>query len=819
MSTKRYIAICCLVVAIGCAYAQAMLAETDLELEIWPARVSLARGDSHHLAVTLRPGTSFPSDVTAKANYHSDQPQVATVDAHGVVRAESAGKTSITASVAGKTARCEIMVGGARTDQVSFVSDIMPVLSRSGCNAGACHAKPQGQSGFKLSVFAYDPKSDYRAIVKDARGRRVFPAAPTESLILRKPTLTVEHGGGKRIDPDSTAYRLFLTWIEQGMPFARDGEPTLKSIEVHPRQRSYRQGSTQRLLVTATYSDGSNRDVSDLADFTSNEKEVAKVSEQGVVRVGATQGEAAIVVRFMGLVDISRATVPADRVLSGSLYTSLPENNFIDHLALDRLKALGILPSQVCTDAEFLRRVSLDTIGVLPTPDQAEAFLRNRNPGKRENLIDSLLQDPRYADFWAGKWADLLRPNPFRAGVKSVYILDQWLRDSFRANQPYDAFVREILLAQGSTHRDGPVVIYRDRREPADITTLVSQLFLGIRLECARCHHHPNEKWSQDDFYQLAAFFGPLKHKGQGISAPISGETEYIWFAPGAGEVRHPVSGDVMRPRALDTEAPATSDADPREALAVWMTNPTNPFFARAAVNRVWGELMGRGLVHPVDDFRVSNPPTNEPLLDALARDFVAHRYDYKHLIGTILRSRVYQLSSMPNETNVADTRNFSRRYRRRPAAEVLFDAVSQVTGVPEALPGLPPGSRAVQAWNHRLDSEFLDAFARPNPSADPPCERDRDGSIVQALHLMNSTRLTTKIADPTGRAARLAQSPRQARQIVNELYLAVYCRYPKDDEANVALATFAAPGATRQSATEDLMWALLNSAEFVLNH
>jgi hypothetical protein len=725
--------------------------------------------------------------------------------------------------------------GGARAEEaatappppsteapISFVNDVMPVITRLGCNAGACHAKPAGQNGFKLSVFGYDPKSDYRAIVKDERGRRIFPAAPEESLILRKPTLAVEHGGGLRLKTDSDAYRLLLRWIQQGMPYQRDGEPSLVGVEVDPKERRYQKGEVRPLRVTAKFSDSSTRDVTHLAEFASNEKELAKVDESGVVRVGEVSGEGVIIARYMGRVDVSRVTIPPEKTLPDSLYAGLPANNFIDTRVYERLKKLGLAPSAQCTDAEFLRRATLDVTGLLPTPDEARAFLADNDPAKRDKLIDRLLASPAYADHWANKWGDLLRPNPFRAGVKSVYTLDHWIRESFRQNKPYDRFVRELLTAQGSTHRDGPVVVFRDKREPQDIAPFVSQIFLGVRIECARCHHHPNEKWGQEDFYQLAAFFGGMRRKGQGISAPISGEPEYVWFAPGkaGGGVTHPLTGEVMKPRAPDGPLETIDpNRDPRETLAVWMTRPDNPFLAKAVVNRVWGELLGRGIVHPVDDFRASNPPTNPALLDDLAKDFVAQGYDLKHLIRRIMQSRTYQLSSVPNEHNVRDTRNFSRFYRRRPSAEVALDAISQVTGTSESLQGLAPGSRAVQVWNNRLDSDFLDAFGRPNASADPPCEREGGGSVVQALHLMNSKRLTAKITAPTGRATGLARGDATPERIVTELYLAAYSRTPSDDEMKIAASAFAAQGATRQSATEDLMWALINSAEFVFNH
>jgi hypothetical protein len=404
-------------------------------------------------------------------------------------------------------------------------------------------------------------------------------------------------------------------------------------------------------------------------------------------------------------------------------------------------------------------------------------------------------------------------------GVKSVFVLDEWLRESFRQNKHYDQFVRDILLAEGSNHRFGPAVIYRDRREPPELTTMFSQLFLGTRFECARCHHHPNEKWSQDDFYQFAAYFGPVKQKGAGLSPPISAGTETFYFAPG-GTVKHPVSGEVMSPRPPDgPPAEVAEGRDPRAAFAAWLTARENPFFSRAAVNRVWANFFGRGLVEPVDDFRISNPCVNPPLLDALAGDFAAHEYDLKHLVRTILESRLYQLSGTPNETNLGDTRNFSRSYRRRLPAEVLLDAVNDVTGVPDTYAATPAGFRAMQTWSYKIESQFMDAFSRPNPSSDPPCERDRQMSVVQSLHLMNSKNLQAKLGNATGRVHQLAESKRSPEEIVTELYLATLSRFPSDEELKLATAAFTAKDAKRQSATEDVFWALLNSPEFVFNH
>jgi Protein of unknown function (DUF1553)/Protein of unknown function (DUF1549)/Bacterial Ig-like domain (group 2) len=710
---------------------------------------------------------------------------------------------------------------GAAEDgsEPSFLRDVLPILSKAGCNAGFCHAKPKGQNGFKLSVFAYDPQSDYQQIVVESRGRRVFPSAPSESLILKKPTLAIPHEGGRRFSPDSEFYRVIARWIQNGMPYRHPNEPDLVEITVRPQEQRYAKGAVQPLQVQARYADGQTRDVTRLAEFNSTDKDLATVDDQGRIQVGSLTGEATVIARFLGLVALSRVTVPADRVLPQAAYAALPRNNFIDDLAYAHFEKLGLLPSATCTDGEFMRRASLDAIGTLPRPEDVKRFLDDPSPDKRNQFIDSLLEQPAYADHWAVKWGDLIRPNPFRVGVKSVYVLDEWLRESFRENKPYDRFVREILTAQGSTHRYGPAVIYRDRRDPVDRTTLISQVFLGTRLECAKCHHHPNEKWSQADFYHLAAFFGELKSKGTGVSPPISGSPEYFYHAPG-GEVKHPVTGEVMKPKPPDGDfAVIKPGQDPREALADWLCRPDNPFFARALVNRIWGEFFGRGLVDPVDDFRTSNPPSIGPLLDALATDFVRHGYDLKHLMRTLMRSHLYQLSSLPNDTNRGDTKYFSRAYRRRLPAEVLLDAVSAVTGTTESFEGVPPASRALDTWNNRLDSQFMDAFGRPNSSADCPCERDRQSSVVQALHLMNSNELQAKIADRDGRAAALAKGSSSEPDIIRELYLVSYSRFPTEDEIRSADQAFQTGGATRKAAVEDILWALLNSAEFVFNH
>ena len=795
---------------------------TVVKLSAEPARLSLSQGATRQgVLITAQTSDGFEVDVTDTAVFRVERGAPIRLGEQGEIVAVRSGKSLLTVRLGRHEVVIPVEVSGEGelvSNPSGFVRDILPVLSQAGCSAGSCHAKPEGQNGFKLSVFSYDPVADYGEIVKEARGRRVFPAAPDSSLLLRKPLGRVAHEGGQRFKEGSETHRVLSDWIRQGMPFALTNEPILLGITVSPAQRRYRKGAVQKLLVVARYSDGSQRDVTRLAAFDSNEREIAAVDSQARIQVGQLTGQGAVVARYMGFVGDSRIVVPAETRFPTESYAVLPTHNFIDKLAYTRFQELGILPSELCTDTEFLRRSKLDAVGQLPTALEVREFLANTDPNKRAQWIDRTLGNSAYADHWANRWADLLRPNPDRVGVKSVYLLDHWLREQFRNNVPYDSFVRSILLAEGGNHRDGPAVIYRDRREPVELTTMFSQLFLGTRLECAKCHHHPNEKWSQDDFYRFAAYFGPLKQKGAGLSPPISAGMETFYFTPG-GNVKHPVTGQIVAPRPPDGPELVAGSQDPRVALADWLTAPKNPFFARAAVNRVWAHFFGRGLVHPVDDFRVTNPGVNPELLDALANDFESSHYDLKHLIRTILGSRLYQLSSTANASNVADTRNFSRSYRRRLPAEVLADAVSGVTGVVDTFEAVPTGGSANQAWSYKIQSHFLDAFGRPNSSSDCPCERELQLSVVQSLHLMNSTQIQGKLAHAEGWVRQIAKSDRPPVTLIEEVYLAALNRPPTETEQVRASAVYSAAGATRQTATEDLLWALFNSPEFIFNH
>jgi len=713
----------------------------------------------------------------------------------------------------------------AESSAVDFERDVQPILTRHGCNAGACHGKARGQNGFQLSLLGFDPNFDYDSLTKEARGRRVFPPDPERSLLLQKPAAIVPHGGGKRLDKDSAEYATLRAWIIAGSQRSVPGTPKLVRVTVEPSDRILalsRPGDangakeTVPLRVAAHYADGSTRDVTRLAQFQSNESSIASVNDAGVVSAGVVVGEAAVMARYGGLIAVCSVAVPLPGAVDPELYRKLPRHNFVDDLTWVKLERLGLLPSQPAADHTFLRRAYLDVIGRIPTPDESREFLADTSADKRDRLIDALLERPEFADHWANKWADLLRPNPYHVGIKTTLSYDNWIRSAFRENMPFDRFVRELIAAKGSTWRNGATVFYRNRREPDELTTMVGQLFLGIRLECAKCHHHPFENYGQDEFYSFAAYFGRVGRKGTGISAPISGSEEMI-FAAKSGAVKHPLTGEVMPPKPLFGTAPeATEDDDLRDILAAWVTSPDNAYFAQTAANRIWADLMGRGLVEPVDDLRATNPPANAPLLEALGKDFRAQGCDLKKMIRRIATSYVYGLSSLPGERNAVDLRNASRHYRTRLRGEVLLDAVSDLTGVPESFSAMPAGSRAMQLWTHRINSDFLDAFGRPDPNQDPPCERTPDSTVVQVLHLMNSESLHRKVTADNALPAKLAATDKTPDQIAEELYLWTYARLPDEAEKQVARNHFATEGITRRQATEDLLWALINTPEFV---
>ncbi len=703
---------------------------------------------------------------------------------------------------------------------LSFQLDVLPVLARAGCSQAACHAKQGGKAGFQLSVFTFDPEADYQAVVHQAGGRRLNRLDPAQSLLLLKPTMALPHGGGLRFAPGSPEYRVLARWIAEGARWDRPGEPTLRRIEMQPAARVMAPGSRLSLRVMAHYSDGSRRDITGQADYRSNESGIAEVDAAGGVKSTGAAGQAAVMARYMSQIAVAEVLVPrAGRPAPGAFGSS---DGFIDAAVSRQLRRLNIPASPPAEDDVYLRRVSLDLIGTLPTAGEVRAYLADcaaeraragNTKAARARAVEALLARPEYADYWAMRWVNILLVDRDPLFPKGAWAYDRWVRDAFRTNMPYDAFARALVTATGDTYRDGPANFYRALASPEERGKAISQLFLGVRIDCAQCHHHPFERWSQADFYQFAAFFARVRTKYQS-------EFEWLIYPAAEGEVRHPKTQAVMPPQPLGGEAPTIApDEDRREALARWLTAPENPFFARAIANRIWGMLMGRGLVEPSDDFRMTNPASNGGLLDALARDFVAHGYDLKHLFRTIVASEAYGRSSRALPGNARDTRAYSHAQVRRLTAEVLLDAVCQVTGRPEVYNGHPDGTRAIQLWDNKLPVEFLETFGRPSRLSVCECDRPADGSVTQVLHMMNGPGVQARLSAPGGTVARLTDGPDPPEKIVEELYLTAYGRFPRPDELRAATAIFAAPMANRRRAIEDLVWVLLNTPEFQLNH
>lgn len=694
-----------------------------------------------------------------------------------------------------------------------FALDIIPLLSRHGCNAGGCHGKASGQNGFKLSLFGFDPRYDYEAIVNQARGRRLFAAAPDRSLLLAKAAGQIPHGGGRRWEPEGAAYDTVRRWIAAGAQPARPDAPRLVKLQLSPTERVLQPGDTQPLSAVAEYSDGSRRDVTSQTQFSSNLDVVAAVNDAGVVSTGKERGEAAIMARFMGQVAVFRAILPHGKTL-----TEIPDfqpANYIDQLAADKWRKLGLVPSPRCDDATYLRRVTVDLCGRLPTVDEARQFLADQNPNKRAALVDRLLESPDYPAFFALRWGAILRNSNLAGADQAAYAFHNWIKDMLARNRPYDEFVRGIVAASGEW-QDAPAInwYWQSRDDQLhQVTADTAQVFLGIRLQCARCHHHPYERWGQDDYFGLAGFFTRLGRKGFGQPPPY-----YASATPTTGE-RHPLTGRVPEPKYLDGElAKFSADEDPRHGLVDWMARPDNPFFSTVLVNRLWGHFLGRGLVHEVDDLRATNPPTNPELLNALSQDFIAHKFDMKHLIRTIVNSQVYQRASEPQPTNEHDRQNFARFYARRLFAEVFLDAVDQATGMKTRFNGVSSQARAVDLPHEGFGSYFLDTFDRPRRVTSCECERSTGATLAQVLLLSNSDEMESKLAAGEGRVARLVKAQTPPEQLVQELYLATLTRLPTAEELKTTMKYFELES-DRAKAAEDILWTLVNTKEFMFNH
>jgi hypothetical protein len=780
------------------------------DVQVSPARVVLTRAeDCQQLLVTEKSGER-ERDLTRDARYIVREPAIIQVDADGLVHPLADGATTLSIFAGHGELTVPVTVSGvASPPLVSFEHEIVPILTKARCNSGGCHGKAEGQNGFKLSLLGFDGTFDYEALVSQGKGRRIILSAPPQSLLLQKAIAAVPHGGGRKLDPDSPQYLRLQRWITQGAPRSVPGELPVLGIDVEPATIVMRPHEQRQLRVTAKGASGVRSDATVETDFLSNAPHVVEANSRGLLQAADIPGEAAILVRYLGHVAVCRVIVPRD----GQSFSRPPESNFIDKLVWDKLERLGIEPGVPIDDAGFLRRAFFDVIGTLPTAAEARRFLADSAPDKRSKLVDDLLDRPEYADFWAMKWADLLRADKIKVTPQGTVGLTRWLRKQFSENRPYDEMVREILTAQGPVQSESPVAFFKALDQPELASRSISQLLLGVRIECAQCHHHPSDRWSQEDYAGMAGFF-----TGVGIKK-LPGGTEAIVARRGT-HAKHPRTGEPVMTRALGAkEADFSETADRRQVLAAWTTAGENPYFARAIANRLWAHYFGRGLVEPIDDLRTTNPPTNEPLMDALATHLCQVKFNLKAFTRTLLASRVYQLSVVTNASNQDDRQHFSHAYPKALPAEVLLDAVSQATGIPEKFNGWPLGTRSIAVWDNRMPSYFFRIFGRPVRATVCECERSNEPSISQALHLLNSPEINSKIASRNGTARLLAESHMSHDELTDEIFLGTLSRFPTPEERALLEEAFDPGGATRRQAVEDVLWSVLNTKEFLYNH
>ncbi len=811
-------------------------AEQILEIRVAPPALKIANAaDARRLIVSGRTADGFWLDLTSKAKFTPSAPIVKR-DKEGLFHAARAGKSQIVVSAAGRTTTVPVVVVGTATPQVSFVRDIMPALSKTGCNAGTCHGSVKGKNGFKLSLRGFDPEFDYHAIVQDISGRRLNKAKPEESLMLSKPMQEVAHQGGLVFEKSSRFYPMFYKWIAGGVKTDADKLKRANRIEVLPASPKMRlPGDQQQLVVIAHYPDGATRDVTRDAVFTSTMSETSTVTPEGVV-TAARRGEAAILVRYEGNYAANGITVIGDR--TGYKWVGKPQINYIDKLVDAKLLRVKALPSGLCTDEDFVRRVAIDLTGVPPTPEEVRAFLADRQPSaaKRTKLVDALMAGQDFVENWTNKWADLLQCNRKYLGERGAWKFRNWIREAVAENRPYNDFVRQIITATGGA-LDHPASNYlRVAREPDVATENVTQLFLGIRFSCNKCHDHPFERWTQQQYYQFGAHFARVGYK-----PGATGADESV-YERRDGEVLSPRTNAVMTASVpYSFPGKLARGANRRDDLATWLTAAENPYFAKSIVNRFWSYFLGKGIIDPVDDIRGSNPPSNPEFLDALTADFIKHKFDIKHLMRTITASRTYQASYKPNKWNIDDLVNFSHAVPRRLTAEQLVDAIARATGSIQRYPGVPVGFRAVQLPDTSVAAGgFLDLFGRPARESPCECERTSTVSLGQTLHLINDPSIHTAVSDPAGRAAVLVERGLSDKQIISEIFMAVYCREPTATEMKKVLAAFdtstdavqaklatlpdpkpdaaAAKQLVQKDAAQDLMWALINSPAFLFN-
>jgi hypothetical protein len=812
---------------LGCTTllrAQNSPAPTKIEqLAVEPAAVTLRHAeDRQRLLVSGTLADSSIRDLSRSAKYISNNAAIARVNDQGIVAPVGVGQTTIEVSTIELKTTVAVTVTDVAARPASFTNDIMPILAKAGCNSGACHGAASGKKGFKISLRGYDPPKDFETLTRGTAGRRLSFNDPVHSLLLLKPTGAVPHEGGKRFDLDSSYARALERWIAQGCVSDLATAPKVVIVEVFPKFRTLTEpGLQQQILVLAKFSDGTSRDVTDDSRYSSSNENTARVDEAGLVN-SFSKGEAAIMARYGDKMTVSNLVV-MNRDAQFA-WSEPPANNYIDQLVNAKLKQMEILPSDLSTDEQFLRRVYYDVIGLPPTPEEIRAFLADTAADKRAKAINALLERPEHAEFWALKWGDLFKLRFDLLRDKGTWGMYRWIRDSIAANKPFDCFVREVVAAEGSCAENPPANFWRVFQNPDDASEAVVQIFLGIRLMCAKCHDHPFEKWVQKDYFGMAAFFSQVRNKPGGRREDV-----VIFRADAVANARHPNTGETLNPKFLDgASLPISAEQDGREILADWMTRKDNPFLARATVNRLWSHLFGKGIIDPVDDIRSSNPPVNGPLLDALAKHFLEHNFDVRHILRTMLNSRTYHLAAKANRFNSDDKVNFSHALPRRLSAEQLLDTLSQATGIREGFRSRygeqtvaqPAGGlRAGQLPDRMLTADMLDLFGRPRGESTCACERHEEASMTQALHLINGKSLANRLANPGGRLSKVLAIPKVTdQQIIEELYLTVLCRLPRPEELELVSKHFATSG-DRPKAAQDAMWVLFNTKEFLFNH
>jgi hypothetical protein len=781
-------------------------------IEILPARISLSTAVARQRIIVQKVADGkYGGQLGKGVELTSSDPAIARIE-EGLVIPVKDGTATITASLDGQQATAEVTVSGQQEPfEWSFRNHVESVLSKSGCNSGACHGAKAGQNGFRLTLFGFDLQADYSYLTRQARGRRVVPSDPGRSLMLTKPTGALPHRGGVRLEVNGPEYKVLSEWIAAGTPGPSDQDAIIERVEVLPEYSSQRPGNRQQLVVLAHFNDGHVEDVTRWAKYTTVNRSVATVGRHGEVEV-VGPGEGAVKVWYLNLNQLAFLTVPYNNQLEPGLFKEEKRNNFIDQQILDKLQALNIPPSPITDDATFIRRIYLDTTGMIPTSEQVTQFLEDSRPsdGKRVALVDELLARPEYVDYWSYKWSDLLLANGKTLGADAAKTYYGWIRERVKENMPWDEFVRQLVTANGSTSENGAANFYSLHQSPEEMSETVSQAFLGLSINCARCHNHPLEKWTNDQYYGMANMFSRVRGKGSRIV-----------FTDTQGELLQPSTGRPQPPRPLDAEAVAFDDpTDRRVHLARWLTSPDNRYFSRSIANRVWANFFGVGLVEKVDDMRVTNPASNELLLDAVADYLVTEKFDLKKLVRAILTSSSYQRSSRTVEGNETDDRFYSRYYPRRLQAEVLLDAISQVTAVPSVFKDQPAGTRALQLPDSNIESYFLSTFGRPDRVITCECERSDEPSMTQVLHLYNGKTINSKLQAKDNRISKVLETDADDPQVIRLAYLEVLSRLPSTEEVErlSTLIHVDDPGQRRQ-VLEDLYWSLLTSREFLFNH